>query len=250
MDPSSSDLSQELAVISDVFSDLGERLLSAARQLHAPGTPPPEKLVEELTASRRDFFAIRDRTRQRAEALRVSCPREDVLNTVQGLSKLIDEIGEAEARRAKGEETRRRAIATLDRTLQLSHTGGGDFAPLREVHDQVRQLRGSIESASWETPHPEAERLALDDHPYVHLLHLVEKRDELNDDQWATLHDSVGERFGKPLAAAAARAKLSLPPVAEAEAQPLAPENRSAQPAEKSPAQGKRNLGRATPSSR
>ena len=64
MAQSSNDLSQELAVMSDVFSDLGERLIHAARQLHAPGSPPTETLVEEMSACRSDFNDIRGRTRQ------------------------------------------------------------------------------------------------------------------------------------------------------------------------------------------
>ena len=50
MSQSSSHLSQELAALSDRFSELGERLLSAARQLHAPGTPPSDDLLESLAA--------------------------------------------------------------------------------------------------------------------------------------------------------------------------------------------------------
>ena len=69
---SSSHLSQELADLSDRFSELGERLLTAARQLHAPGTPPPDDLLESLGACRRDFQSLRDRSRR---TRRVALPR-------------------------------------------------------------------------------------------------------------------------------------------------------------------------------
>jgi hypothetical protein len=57
----------------------------------------------------------------------------------------------------------------------------------------------------------EAGPIAEGDHAFAHLLSLIEDRDELSDDLWASLHDSVGTAFGKPIAAAAARAKIGLP---------------------------------------
>src|SRR3954452_8457371 len=212
MNQSSNDLSQELAEMSDLLSDLGERLLGAARQLHAPGTPPPEKLIEELSNSRRDFNALRDRARQRAESLDVALPNAATLDTIQGLTALLDLVAEAEIRQAKGEETRRRALAVLDRALTLKHSGEGEFAPLRDCQAQARSLRDSIAAVEWSDLPPEAAQLAEGDHPFAKLLALVEDREVLNDDLWASLHDGVGAAFGKSLAAAAARAKLTLPP--------------------------------------
>jgi hypothetical protein len=132
MNPSSNELSQELALISDAFSNLGERLLGAARQLHAPGSPPPESLIDELGGARRDFLSLCDRSRQRAESLNVAMPSDESLNTTQGLTALLDLVAEAEIRQSKGEETRRRALAVLDRVLSITHATGGDFPPLRE----------------------------------------------------------------------------------------------------------------------
>jgi hypothetical protein len=243
MSQSSNDLSQELAVISDVFSDLGERLLHAARQLHAPGAPPPEALVAELTSSRRDFLGLRDRARERAGALGVSCPPADAQDTIQTLTSLLDQVAEAEIRQAKGEEVRRRALSVLERAKGLTYAGSDDFAPLRECRDRAHQLHSTIAGAPWSDLPPETERLAEGDHAFAHLLSLLDDREELNDDRWATLHDSVGATFGKQLAAAAARCKLSVPTENSAPA-----ETRSAP--EKPAGQGKRSLGKATQSSR
>jgi hypothetical protein len=254
---SSNDLSQELAVLSDVFSDLGERLLGVARQLHSPGAPPPEKLIEELGSSRRDFLALRDRATERAEALNVPFPKDETLDTIQGLTAILDMVAEAEIRQSKGEEVRRRAVAKLDRVLRLAHTADPAFAPLGEVHDKARGLRESIAQAHWSDLPVEAEPLSEGDHVFTSLLCLVEDRDALDDDAWSAMHDVVGSTFGKSLAAAAARSKLVLQPGPEGDtasppAESIAPagsENRPAAPSDK-PAGGRRNLGKATPSSR
>jgi hypothetical protein len=211
MSVSSNDLSHELTVMADVLSDLGERLIDAARRLQSPGTPPSETLIEELSSCRRDFAHLRDRTRGLAESLHVAAPPDEALNSLQDLSALLDEIAEGEIRQSQSEELRRRALSILDRVLLLSHVAESEFPALRACHDQARALLGPIAEASWTALPAEAGPLAEGEHAFAHLLTLVEDRDELGDDAWADMHDSVATAFGKPLAAAAARAKIALP---------------------------------------
>jgi hypothetical protein len=208
---SSSDLSHELTVITDVFMDLGERLTQASRQLQDPGTPPPESLVEELAACRRDFADLRDRTRELAGSLHVAIPAVEELAGLHDLSALLDEVAEAEIRQSKGEEVRRRSLSILDRVLMLSHISAADAPALHACQDQARSLHGAISEGGWNSLPAEAEPLSEGEHAFAHLLTLIEDRDELSDDLWAELHESVGKTFGKSLAAAAARARLSLP---------------------------------------
>jgi hypothetical protein len=104
-----------------------------------------------------------------------------------------------------------RALAVLDRVLLLSHVVEADFPALRDCHDKARSLQGSIANGHWAGLPAEAESLAEGDHAFAHLLALIEDRDELSDDLWASLHESVGTAFGKSIAAAAARSKLALP---------------------------------------
>jgi hypothetical protein len=207
---SSHDLSRELAVLSDVFSDLGERLGQAARQLHTPGTPPPDALVEALSLCRRDFVNLRDRTRELAGSLRVPCPPDDGPDGLQDLAALLGEIAEAEARQATNEDVRRRAVAILDRVGQVSHVSDAEFSPLLDCHARARALRDAIVEGDWAGLPEEVGPLAAGEHAFAHLIALIEERDELSDDQWANLHESVGLAFGKPVAAAAARSKLTL----------------------------------------
>ena len=62
-------------------------------------------------------------------------------------------------------------------------------------------------------PHGDADKLAEGEHHFADLLSLIEDRDELSDELWASLHDNVTRAFGKALAAAAARSKLVLPTI-------------------------------------
>ncbi|SIN77887.1 hypothetical protein SAMN05444166_0795 [Singulisphaera sp. GP187] len=208
MTHSSNNLSQEIVNISDLFSSLGERLLGAARQLHSPGSPPPEGLIEELGQARREFVVLRDRTKVRAEGLRVALPSAETLDTIQGLTAVLDLVAEAEIRQSKAEETRRRALSVLDRVLRLNHSGEREFAPLLDCQNQAQTLRERIVAGSWTALPAETEALSEAEHPFANLLALIEERDALHDDHWARLHDTIGATFGKPLAAAAARSKL------------------------------------------
>jgi hypothetical protein len=211
MSLSSTDLSHELAVMTDVFADLGERLTQAAGQLQEPGTPPAEPLVEELLSCRRDFGNLRGQVRVLAESLQIACPPEESLVGLHDLSALLDEIAEAEIQQARNEELRRRAVAVLEKVILLAHASDAGSPSLRACQEQARALNASISEASWIDMPAETEPLAEGEHPFAHLLTLVEDRDELNDESWASLHDSVGAAFGKSLAAAAVRSKLVLP---------------------------------------
>jgi len=211
MNISSNDLSHELAVMTDVFMDLGERLTQTAHMLQEPGTPPAEALVEELLSCRRDFVNLRDQARDLAGSLHITGPAEDKLVGLHDLSALLDEIAEAEIRQSRNEEVRRRASSILEKVLVLSHAMDADSPHLRACQDKARSLQCAISDARWTDLPAEAEPLADGDHAFAHLVTLVEDRDELNDELWASLHESVGAAFGKSLAAAAVRSKLSLP---------------------------------------
>ena len=211
MTQSSSHLSTELAALSDRFSELGERLLAAARQLHAPGVPPAEELIEAVSASRHEFTSLRERALGLAGTLDIHAPSPEHLNSLQAVTGLLDQVAEAELRKSKGEDTKRRAVAVLERVLTLSYAGGAEFEPLHQAHEQARSLRGQIAEGGWGNLHGDAEKLAEGEHHFADLLSLIEDRDELSDDTWATLHESVTRAFGKSLAAAAARSKLVLP---------------------------------------
>jgi tetratricopeptide (TPR) repeat protein len=211
MSQSSSLLSHELAGMSDRFSELSERLLAAARQLHAPGTPLPDDLLEALNASRNAFLSLRDRAHELAGTLELPCPPTGELKNLADLTTLLEQAAEAEIHQSTSEELRRRALSVLDRVLVLSHVSDPDFTPLRQVHDKARDLRVEIAEGSSSTLPADAKRIAEGEHEFVDLLALIFDRDELPDEIWAAIHEKVSQSFGTAIAAAAARSKLVLP---------------------------------------
>ena len=211
MNMSSSDLSQELSELSDRFSNLGEKLLAAARQLHAPGTPPSDELIETIRGCRHDFVAFRDKTRGLADEMGVAAPQAESINSLQAASTLLDAIAEVELHKSKNEEVRRRGISVLDRVLAIQHAGAGEFEPLRACQSLARDLRQTLEDSHWKGLPSEVEQLTEGEHHFSHLLSLIEDHEDLGDDLWASHHESVSQNFGKALAAAAARSKLTIP---------------------------------------
>ena len=80
----------ELSTMADGFANLGRRLLSASRLLHAPGVLPPESLLDELTNLRTGFVTLRDRVTSLAVALGVSVVEPDELNDLKALAVLLE----------------------------------------------------------------------------------------------------------------------------------------------------------------
>jgi hypothetical protein len=168
-------------------------------------------VVAEISSCRRDFLALRDRTVELGRSLHVACPAPDSMKGLEDVTALLDEIAEAEIRQARSEEVRQRSLSVLDRVLSLAHVADEDYSPLGSCQEQARALHGALSTSSWNALPPEAEPLAERHHALAHLVTLIEDREELSDDVWDKLYESVTAAFGKPLAIAAARARLTLP---------------------------------------
>lgn len=217
MSQSSTALSQELAELSDRFSELGERLLAAARQLHAPGLPPSDELLDGLASCRQVFLDLRDRAFGLAGSIPLPCPLPEEVESLTDLNGLLEQVADAESRQSKVEELRIEALRVIDRFLLVGHSSGPDFAPLAECHDSARSLRHAIVESGWASLPEDVEALASGDHPYACLVILIDTREDLDDEEWARLHETVGQHLGKSLAAAAARSKLVIRPDEQAQ---------------------------------
>jgi hypothetical protein len=212
------DLLRHVSALADRFSLLHMRLLQAANDLHDPGIPPPEGLLADLAASHDDFIALRTRIVAHAESLAIpAVPMPEHGISLKDLKALLKVVMEAEEKRATAEQVRHRALTLLNRVLAIVHSDRIDFAPLLECQAQARDLSRAIADSPWPQVHAEAEPLASGNHPFVDLLMFIEGLRELDDDRWATLHDSVARAFGRALVVAIARGKLHLPPESAAD---------------------------------
>ncbi|MFQ5899328.1 MAG: hypothetical protein ACE5JN_13945 [Candidatus Methylomirabilia bacterium] len=202
------DLLREIGSLAEAFSQLGARVSKAARELQESGVPPPERLVGEFAASRKDFADLRARVLELIESATSSPPPQ--IASLKELDSLLRGMEEAEKKRGASEEVRKRALMILDRVLALTHDEQRDYPPLRECQAKARGLHRAIAEAPWSQLPPDSKALAEGKHPFAVLLTLVEHLKNLDDGQWELLRDTVVESFGKPLAVAASRGKLAI----------------------------------------
>ena len=125
------DLVQDIEALSEYFSQLRRKLLETADNLHEPGIPPPEELLESLATARNDFMAIYTRIIALARSLAIPVvPTAEQAVSLKDFNALLRAIIEAEDKKTADEQIRHRALAVLKHVLTIVHTDGIDFAPL------------------------------------------------------------------------------------------------------------------------
>jgi hypothetical protein len=139
---------------------------------------------------------------------------------------VIQAIG-AQEKKAALAEARTRVLAVLDRILTLTHSDGPNFGALVQCLSKAKEIR----QAAQDPKAFDAENAPafLESIPsFAALLSIIEGRDALDDDKFAVLDETVTQAFGRTLAVAAARGKLTVgagpAPVAERPAPPVAKE--------------------------
>jgi hypothetical protein len=215
------DITRELAALTQRFLDLGARLAEAARALETAGAPPGNGLVEALAGARGQFVEIRTQTLLAAEAAGVPAPGEpESLNDIEPLLSAIAEALRARARREALEHAQAGAVAILDRALEMVHRDDPGFAALVGGHAKAHRARDEVLRLT-EPDSDEAQRVFASIQPFSDLLTMVESRDAIDDERYAQLEESVTQSFGRSLAVAAARGRLSF--VGEFEPEPPPP---------------------------
>jgi hypothetical protein len=203
---------EELSALADDFADLGRRLLHSSRQLHSPGLLPPASLLEEIERLRRASESLRARTCGLAAEHGVPVPQPSALEGLKGLADLLVAVTDAEERRPDVPSRAVAALEVIGRVLRLRHAQEAAYPPLLACQDQARALYSLVESAPARALGGVAAGLAENNHPFAHLLAMVEGREGLKDDLWESHFESVSRAFGPQLAAAAARSKLVIVP--------------------------------------
>ena len=210
MNPAYEDLSRRLAALRARFADLGRRSADASRALAATA-PPATSLIEELRTARQGFAELRIAVLAQAGALQAA-PAAESLHSVADLEPVLRAIVEAEAlrtRRAAWEEARQNALKLLDVVLALVHEEDPAFAALVGCQDKARELRAGVAALAPDDFDRETKTLGARVAPYGDLLALVEGWNALDDDRCALLQDAIAQAFGRQLALAALRGKLS-----------------------------------------
>jgi len=214
MEPVHKDLLQQIARLSENYPNLADRLLQAAQQLQNSGIPPSESLLAEIATYSRNFAVVQKQALAlKAWTSSVQSPSE--IASLKDIQNLVEMVAASEGKA----EIRSQALKVLDRVLAIAHREQSDFAPLQSVHTKARELQRAISESTPTQLHSDAESLVSGKHPVSAVLALVAQQDKLDDDEWVMLEETVSASFGKQLAVAISRGKLT---VAEMKsAQPL-----------------------------
>ena len=228
---SANEFVKHFATLTERFAGLATKLAQAARELQVSGTLPADSLFEELTAAQGEFVDLRSTVLDAAASLSVALPSMTEMNSLKALEPVVRGVAEAiaeEERRAATAEARKRALAVLDRVLAISHADDPGFAALVQCQAKAKALRNAVMD-------PKAFEMAtapmLETTPaFAALLTLIEGREHLDDERFAALEDSVSQSFGRQLAVAATRGKLSIASAVTLAAPPAAPRPSPQQP--------------------
>ncbi len=203
------DFAKHIATLTERCAGLATKLAQAARELQVSGSLPAETLLEELAGARREFMVLRASVLDAAQSLSVAAPQMAEVDSLEALEPVVQAILEAiatEEKRAAAAEGRKRALAVLDRALAISHTDDPGFAALAQCQAKAKELREAVmDPKAFEA---DTAPVVESTPAFAALLTLIEGREQLDDDRFAALEDSVSQSFGRQLAVAATRGKL------------------------------------------
>jgi len=240
MAPNAEDLAKRLAALSERFTVLATALGQAVQQLQA-GTVPSEAVVDEIGKIRTDFVDVRHRVLEAARSLSIAVPAISEVDSLRALEPMLEGVVQALAaqeKKAALSEARTRVLAVLDRILTVTHSDGPNFAALVQCLVKAKEIRQAAQDPkAFDSENAPA---FLESIPsFAALLSIIEGRDALDDDRFAVLDETVTQAFGRTLAVAAARGKLTVGAgparVVERTASP-APKEPAARPAQAAPA--------------
>lgn len=204
-----SDLIEQLALLEEDFTQHRAEILRAVQELEDPGIPISENLLAKLESSRRRFIDFGRKVIELAEYWAISpTPKLDEIVSLKDIKSLLDAIASAEKQKVALAQVREKALMVLKRVLAIAHQDNSDFEPLQECHQKAREIHLAISESQESNLHPEIQNLADGNHLFSHLLMLIERGDELDDDTCTSLQDSVEKLFNRRLSVAALRGKL------------------------------------------
>jgi Tetratricopeptide repeat len=200
-----------LAAVRGAFADLADRLEASAQSLKN-GLLPEDGVEAKGREASLLFVELIETVEKSSTDLKVELPSGG-LTSFEAIAGVLPSLQIAELERSELNQTRKAALAVLDRLDRMVCPGDAGFAPLAACHDAARTLRQAIVEASPSSLPSDAQRLIDGTHPIVALLGLITASETTPDAQWAAWYDVVEATFGHALAVAAARLKLVVRPI-------------------------------------
>ncbi len=222
-----SDLTAEIAGLAERCRSLGAELVEASQALQGAGELPGATLGRQLAALRVAFGALSTRVFQRAAQAGVNITQSaDRIGSLGELEPLLEAVNQAEAGRQAARERAvaeddgsrqvaleaavQRAIGVLNRVMGVSHPDDPAFHPLLEVQAKASELRLKLSRVAAAKQDYSAHRVDEATKPFADLLAIVDGQDDVDDERWMGLEESVGRVFGRQLLIAASRGRLVL----------------------------------------
>jgi hypothetical protein len=203
------DLQRRIAALRTRFAEVGARAAATSRALAATA-PPPEQLLQELSAVGAEFAVLRAAVLEQAASL-VRPPAASSVTRLRDLESVTASVIAAEeerARRAAWDVALENAGGVLERVSALIHREDREFPGLAECQAKARELQTALEGPVPDDVAQQTAALEARLRPFAALLTLAEGWNRLDDDRCASLQDVIAQSFGRPLGLAALRGKL------------------------------------------
>ena len=193
-------LLQQTESLREVFPDLGGQLGKAASRLELSGRPVPDNLLKGIADYHEDLLDLLTRALRCAEASKFShLPKTGDMASFVELESFLDTLLEAQSE-----------MMVLERVQAIAQCDNIELPSLQECQAKARELILEVLNSEWSTVSSAIKSLADQKSPYSGLLKIIEGRGNLNDTEWASIQEELSESFGKDLAIAASRGKLTL----------------------------------------
>ena len=200
MPDSLKNLLQQTESLREVFPDLGEQLAKAARRLELSGRPIPDNLLKGTTDYHEDLLDLLARALRCAEASKFShLPKIGAMASFVELESFLDTLLEAKSE-----------VMVLERVQAIAQCDNIELPSLQECQAKARELILEVLNSEWSTVSSAIKSLADQKGPYSGLVKIIEEQETLGDTEWASIQEELSESFGKDLAVAASRGKLTL----------------------------------------
>lgn len=208
------EIATDLRRLQETFGKVATGLRDASKVMAEQGLPPEPALLEQATACNQALANLGAEL-EHLTAIGLPPLRFEEGRRV-GLNRLLEEVesrSRAEEARARRSAMLEQAWEVLDHVRSLSHDSPGESGSLERGQQAATTLSLAIEGASPDTElPPEVTSLAEGNHPLALLLRLSSTDDSIDDSEWARLYKGVASAFGTPLAAAAARRRITPSP--------------------------------------
>lgn len=185
----------QLARLRDAGIRLSARLRQMSLDMIERSDLPDADVIDELIQFRNEF-----------DRLQAGIPRSGGTSGGHQQDPSLVEIQQE----LDAQATIQSALRRLDMLLQIHHIDQPDFAPWQRCLADARRLQGELVAASAAHALSTAEQFLSPQGPLNALLRLVSEGQELTDEQWSQLHDSVSAAYGREISTAVSRGKLSL----------------------------------------